>query len=374
MPHNYNLAILSPSLTNYSETFIRAHKENLAGNIFFFYGGFFPQFIDQHGSIYDITPFYKKVWAKIKSEIGSNKKYFQENILTYCLKKFKIDVVLVEYATTGSETYQVLRQLNIPFIVHFHGFDAYQHDTLEKYKQDYPKMFRDAYKLVAVSKAMVKQLEKLGAPTDKIIYNSYGPRELFQEVQCNYEAIKFVATGRFTDKKAPYLTIEAFKTVLEKIPDAQLVFAGDGELLETCTNLANCWGLSKNITFLGQQTPNQIASSYVNARAFIQHSIRTKDGNSEGTPLAVLEAQAAGLPVVSTKHAGIPDVVIHKQTGFLVDEFDVNSMAEYMLTLAQNESLARKLGQEGCIRIREHFTLDKHINTLNQTIQAALKK
>ena len=78
---------------------------------------------------------------------------------------------------------------------------------------------------------------------------------------------------------------------------------------------------------------------------------------------------AAGLPVVSTRHAGIPDVVIENETGLLVDEGDIDTMASYMLKLVENRDLAESFGKNGNARILSEFTLQKHISTIDRLIQ-----
>ena len=97
------------------------------------------------------------------------------------------------------------------------------------------------------------------------------------------------------------------------------------------------------------------------ARVFVQHSVVAEDGDHEGLPLAILEAGAHGLPVVATRHAGIPDAVREETDGFLVDEGDVQAMAVAMYRLAQDAALAARMGRlisSGFARIiREQFRL-----------------
>jgi len=108
------------------------------------------------------------------------------------------------------------------------------------------------------------------------------------------------------------------------------------------------------------------------ARGFLQHSIRASDGDSEGTPVAILEAQASGLPVIATRHAGIPDVVIEGRTGFLVDEGDVKRMAEGIARVAEDSPLATALGAAGRSRVLESFTMERSIDRLWGIIERAL--
>jgi glycosyltransferase involved in cell wall biosynthesis len=90
--------------------------------------------------------------------------------------------------------------------------------------------------------------------------------------------------------------------------------------------------------------------------------------------VAVLEASASGLPVVATRHAGIPDVVIHEKTGLLVEEGDVDGMAESMIRLAKDPDLAYRLGRAGRARIEAEFTLDKSMTNLWRIIERAISR
>ena len=84
---------------------------------------------------------------------------------------------------------------------------------------------------------------------------------------------------------------------------------------------------------MGVITPEEYRSELQNSLAFVQHSITAENGNMEGTPLAVLEASAAGIPVISTNHAGIPDVVLYEQNGLLCQEKDVQKMTDNIIKL-----------------------------------------
>ena len=216
---------------------------------------------------------------------------------------------------------------------------------------------------------MYEQLIKIGCPKEKLILNTYGPNDDFLKLTPTLEKEQFIAIGRFTNKKAPYYTILAFKNVVTQYPNAKLIMAGDGYLLNTCKNLVKLYQLEKNVAFVGVITPDEYRNYLTNSRAFVQHSITAENGDMEGTPLAVLEASAAGIPVISTNHAGIPDVVINNETGYLVDEHDVNTMATKMIDLLNDKEKASKMGQASKQRIQDHFSMQKHIDTLNILIQ-----
>src|SRR5690606_28305196 len=97
--------------------------------------------------------------------------------------------------------------------------------VLEKHNK-YKEVFQYASKVIAVSKKMEKMLLELGCPREKLVYNVYGPQPEFLKVQPTFSKKQFVAIGRFTDKKAPYYTLMAFKEAIKNHPDATLIMAG----------------------------------------------------------------------------------------------------------------------------------------------------
>ena len=169
-------------------------------------------------------------------------------------------------------------------------------------------------------------------------------------------------------------TILAFSKVLVKFPEAKLVIGGDGNLLEVCKNLVHYLKIRNNVLLPGALSQEEFSYYLQNSLAFVQHSITAINGDQEGTPVAILEASAAGLPVISTKHAGIPDVIIDGETGFLVEEHDVDGMAEKMIQLMENKLLAKELGVNGKERIKKYFTLEKYLQTLDELIVDVIER
>ncbi len=359
------LAILSPSQNAYSETFIQAHKELIDTTIYYYYGNSIPFYLEGEGNL---NPTYKKAINKLIGYQKNDAEWDIKQALKKSLKENKIEVVLAEYGTTAARVLPICQELNLPLIAHFHGYDATVYDVL-KLHNNYKELFTYAKYVIAVSKAMYEQLIKIGCPKEKLILNTYGPNDDFLKLTPTLEKEQFIAIGRFTNKKAPYYTILAFKNVVTQYPNAKLIMAGDGYLLNTCKNLVKLYQLEKNVAFVGVITPDEYRNYLTNSRAFVQHSITAENGDMEGTPLAVLEASAAGIPVISTNHAGIPDVVINNETGYLVDEHDVNTMATKMIDLLNDKEKASKMGQASKQRIQDHFSMQKHIDTLNILIQ-----
>jgi glycosyltransferase involved in cell wall biosynthesis len=171
-----------------------------------------------------------------------------------------------------------------------------------------------------------------------------------------------LAVGRFVAKKGPLHTIRAFAAQ----PHGQLWMVGEGPLLAEAKALADQLHLGERIRFLGVCSQVEVAELMRQVRVFVQHSLVAADGDSEGNPVAVMEAQLSGLPVVATRHAGIPEVVLDGETGVLVAEGDVQGMAAAIAQLLQDPALCTRFGAAGRRHVEHGFTLDKHLADLSR--------
>lgn len=215
---------------------------------------------------------------------------------------------------------------------------------------------------------MRRALIRYQCPEGKIVMNTYGPNDDFFKITPKYDSNRIITVGRHTYQKAPYLSILAFKMVLERFPEIQFVMIGDGELFEVSKNIVKGLGLDKNILLLGALERKEIIKHIEKSFIYIQHSLVARNGDSEGTPVSIIEAMAAGLPVVSTRHAGIPDVVLEEETGLLVNETEVEQMARSIIRLVENRELAKQMGIMGKERIKQHFSIQKHIGIIQNII------
>lgn len=355
------IALLSPNKTSYSETFIQAQKNGLKGTVFYYYDGFVPKKLEGEGSI-------QIPYGNIRKRLGLVFKDVVSESLYRSFKAKRIDVVLAQYGPTGQAVATICEKAGIPLVTHFHGYDASVAEVIKKHRQ-YQDAFRVSKKIIAVSKEMLKDLEALGCPSEKLVYNPCAPRDAFFKVAPRFTSKQFLSIGRFTDKKAPYYLILSLKEVLKTVPDAKLVMVGEGPLLNACVNLVNYLNLGASITFKGACGVDEIMHYMEDSIAFVQHSVTADNGDKEGTPVAVLEASAAGLPVVSSYHAGIQDVVKHGKTGFLVEEHDVKGFSDYMLKLIFDFDLAKRLGLSGQLLVKQSFSMDKHLSILQDTLE-----
>ena len=363
------ICIVLPYPPSYSETFLRTHIEKLSAVVS--YVDRFPVLANDADASGTVCDSYGKLLETFKSTthryvLNPAKSLYLRNFL----RAHRIDVVLAEFGECGVGALALCRQLQIPLVVHFHGSDAYSTEIIERQRNTYRKMFSYASAVIAVSRHMADQLVGLGAPRKKVLYNPYGVEMDKFNKQCSVPKLcsQVIAVGRFVEKKAPYLTILAFKKVLDQVPDAKLVMVGDGALHDVCRQMTRSLHIEHAVDLKGILTHDEIAGLMQQSAIFMQHSLVPKSGDTEGTPVAILEAGASALPVVSTRHAGIADAVVHGKTGFLVAEGDIDGMSRCVYDLLSNPERAREMGEHARAHIAANFNLAGSIQRLRDIL------
>jgi glycosyltransferase involved in cell wall biosynthesis len=365
------IALISARDNAPSETFIRAHVELLQGEILYYHTGRIPRYLGKQ-KLPERNSLTHQITGAIKRVFGMTQPSAREKAFEQSLRKTKPDILFAEFGVVGADCMPTARRLNIPLAVHFFGFDASEYKVLEDFKDAYEQMFAYASVIFVVANSMKSKLIELGAPAEKIIVTHCAAHESFAQLQPNLTSKKIYAIGRMIDKKAPHLVILAFKKCLEKHPDATLLFYGNGPMFRIVQDLVNNLDLNQCVKLLGVVEREVYQKEMLDVRFFVQHSRTAENGDMEGTPVAIIEAQSAGLPVVSTRHSGILDIVVHNETGYLVEEGDAVAMAEHMCALLDDMALAKRMGEAGKKRIREHFTMQHHIQTIDKALAAVV--
>lgn len=366
----YNLCIVKPNKSAFSETFIQQHILHLSGNKTVLYGGNFP--IYKNDDTLLIESKLGLLNYLIQKRIFKRKEIsIRTQALVNYFKKQNIDIVLAEYGMVGAMITNACKLAGIPLVIHFHGADAHHRPTIQAH--NYLQAFAYASAIIGVSEDMIQQLYELGAPSEKLFLNPYGvDTNFFKALAIQSNPPHFLTVGRFVEKKSPTSLVKAFELVSKKIHQTHLWMVGHGPLFDKTKQLTQQLGIADKITFTGVLSSAEITLLMEKMRCFVQHSVTAADGDMEGTPVAILEASARGLPIVSTRHAGIKQAVIDTQTGFLVDEYDIETMAERMIRLASSTDLASKMGTNARQHILENYQINKQITKLDQIIRNCL--
>jgi len=284
-----------------------------------------------------------KIARKISWILEKNNIYLTRKNLAFSKKlntvinSFKPDVI---HGHFGYESMILLENINAPkcpVVISFHGYDANEMLKRTSYvkKLNY---YIDEFDItpIYVSNYMRKDMEKAGVhlKNAKLLY--YGTdMEYFKPIVASkpHEKFIFIQISSFNEKKGHTYTLQAFKKFLESVEDKakyRLVLAGGGTLLEQIKNEAKNLGISNYVEFTGMITYKETYPLLQQADIFIHHSITSSTGQKEGIPNALMEAMAMELPVISTFHAGIPELVEDGVNGYLVREKDIDAYAQRM--------------------------------------------
>ncbi len=156
-----------------------------------------------------------------------------------------------------------------------------------------------------------------------------------------------LTVGRLVEKKGHRYTLEAVAKLADRFPDLRYLVAGDGPLRGDLEARSRRLGIADRVDFLGACDYATVKDLYGRATVFALPSVTASDGDREGQGLVLQEAQARGLPVVSTLHNGIPDGVVDGETGFLVPEEDTDALADRLGLLLSDAELRERMGRAG---------------------------
>lgn len=207
-------------------------------------------------------------------------------------------------------------------------------------------------KPVAISEFCRKSItESYGIPENDIpcIYNGIDINKFKRcekYVVIPDEMFRFIAVGRLSPQKDYQSLLEAFNTIHLKYPTTQLTILGDGELRISLNNYCAENGLEDVVSFMGNV--KNVNEYLWKSQAYILSS------NYEGLPFAVLEAMAAGLPIISTRAGGVIDIVENEKNGFLIDCGDVSGLVRAMEKLLNSPELCHKFSENNIIKAQEY--------------------
>jgi glycosyltransferase involved in cell wall biosynthesis len=159
--------------------------------------------------------------------------------------------------------------------------------------------------------------------------------------------------GRLAKEKDPFTLLEAFKLSLEKIPEARLKILGNGRLHKKILAYVKFNEIGSRVSVI--PGVKDVRPFLREAWLFAMTSVR------EAFPNSILEAMSSGLPIVATKVGGIPEMVVHGETGFLCEPRDVLGISEALVALLQNEQERISMGSKGRLRIQSKFSLGKMV-------------
>lgn len=280
--------------------------------------------------------------------------YFYKVFLMTLLGKF--DVILCHFGSNGNLAAN-LKEMGISgkVVTMFHGYDIRR--GIANGGDIYQKLFERGDVILSISDYNYKHLIDFGADPERIVHHPVGI-DLKKYISRHHTGrvgpgtkIKILSVSRLVKEKGLSFGIQAVsKLILERnLTNIEYQIAGDGPLRAELEQLAEHLGIRKYIRFLGIQTQEGVIALVSQADIFFLPSI------AEALPVVLMEAQAAGLPVVATNVGSVAQLVDNGRTGFIVASEDVNAMAEKLEYLVKHPQEWPSMGVTGRKIVEERF-------------------
>jgi colanic acid/amylovoran biosynthesis glycosyltransferase len=181
-----------------------------------------------------------------------------------------------------------------------------------------------------------------------------------------------VQACRLVPKKGLATALRAFARFIERFPKAKFLIAGDGPLLRELEELVHKLDLQQSVTFLGFLGQSELRALYEKGHIFMHPSELPPDANQEGVPNSMLEAMATGLPIVATRHGGIPEAVTDGVNGLLVPERDDEGLANSLLKMVEDPAGWKIMGASASETVAAEFAQPRQVESLESAYFEAI--
>lgn len=307
---------------------------------------------------------------RVASTVG-NRLPFRERRYIDTVTSSGAEVMHGHFGWSAPMTLPLKRALGLPLVTTFYGYDMSVLPNQRKWQATYESLFEQGDAFLVEGHHMKARLQDLGCPEDKIIVQHIGvdldkvsARPLESEQP---STITTLVCGSFLEKKGIKYAIEAFAKASNERPGMRMLIVGDGPERAEYEALIDRIGVGESVELLGYRTHEEYLKLAESAHIFMAPSVTASTGETEGgAPTVLLEMQAAGVPVISTYHADIPEVVIDGRSGFLVPERDSDGLAQRMIELADDPELRHKMGENGRLHVREAHDVARQAGRLEE--------
>jgi colanic acid/amylovoran biosynthesis glycosyltransferase len=258
-----------------------------------------------------------------------------------------------------------LRRLGVlggAMVVAFRGADTTKY-VARRGPRVYARTFREARLLLPVCEFLGRRLVRLGAPPERVVVHRTGidlRRWPFRERHpAAAGTLRLVSVGRLVEKKGIAHVLRAVRLLAERGVTVEYRVFGDGPLRERLVALAAELGIADRVAFEGRHGQEAVRQGIERSDVLVAASVTAADGDEEGIPNVLKEAMACGLPVVGTRHAGIPELVEDGVSGWLVPERDEGALATVLERLAREPERWPAMGRAGRAKVEREYDIHR---------------
>lgn len=276
------------------------------------------------------------------------------------IARLGVAVIHAHFAPDGALAVPLAEKLGIPLVVTLHGYDV---TVGTDFQTRYARLWRKAERFICVSEFTRKKAIEAGFPPEKLLIHYIGiDRKRFAPADNGSSGGAVLFVGRLVEKKGCSYLLAAMQRVQNRHTNARLVIIGDGPLRKSLEEYAE--ELKLDCSFLGAQSHDVVRKYLQSASVLCVPSVAARDGDSEGLPIAILEALSMKVPVVASRHAGIPEAVLDGETGLLAGERDEKELAEQILRFLTDEPFRNACTRRGSDWVATQFDLIRQTSLL----------
>lgn len=364
-----NILMYSNSFGGHTPTFIMQDVDHLSknNNLLYICNTILDSGATRYDNIkviqaYPMTLLQRAMW-KFDIHLSYKNKHFRKE-LTQAIHEFKPDLIHCQFGIESLRLIDNLEDNTIPVVIQFRGFDASKMLTKKSYVKRLKEILnKDNYYSIFVANSLRKNLKKhdINVQNSMILHSGIDLNKFKKEKDKEKDTFVFLQVSSLAEKKGHEYTLKAFAKFLstQTSKNFKLILTGDGARKILLQNLVNTLGINDYVDFVGFVSPTEAKELMQDADIFLHHSITPANGDEEGIPNALMEAMAMELPVLSTYHAGITELVTDGINGYLVQEKDVNTYALRMVDI-----ISWKKMKENRDVIANEFEIGLHIQKL----------
>jgi colanic acid/amylovoran biosynthesis glycosyltransferase len=290
------------------------------------------------------------------------------------------ELIHAHFGTSGMYALPYAARYRLPLVVTFHGVDVTVLSSWARflphrwpYAGMAPRLLRRMTLGLCVSHEIRERLLALGAPADRLVIHrlgidlgqfTIGPRDPAK--------VEVVMVGRLVEKKGFEYGLQAFARVAKAHPNTSLTIIGDGARRQSLERLASALAVGNRVTFTGVLSSREVSERLRRSDILLAPSVTGRDGNREGSPMTVKEGSASQVVPVSTYHAGIPEIVEDGTTGFLVNERDIDGLADRLERLVRDPGLRLQMGRAARQKMEREFDNRVQVDELERLYDRAI--
>jgi colanic acid/amylovoran biosynthesis glycosyltransferase len=297
------------------------------------------------------------------------------------------EAVKLLHAHFGTEGYHRLplkRTLNVPLVTTFYGADISEMPAKSRWRRRYRRLFKEGNLFLFEGPYMAQTAVDLGCPPSKTRVIHLGvdlDRIAFRAraLKSDAEPVRILMAASFREKKGIPYGIRAFARATRRVPNLELTIIGgarsrsERRLMHHCAAIVRREGIADRVRFMGYVPYPSYLREQRRSHIFLAPSVTARSGDTEGgAPVSIIEASAAGMPIVSTRHCDIPEVVVDGVSGVLVPERNVEALSRAIVDIVASPESWREIGQAGRAHVEAEYDIRVQVAKLEQVYQQAV--